>query len=111
MFLERQTDPAHAYHIRLNEKTTAHEKKQGEAFAREFCHSCTSLTNQAMVAALTQMMKEHPTEQQNMMRFCVAFIAEMSLQSSADERKRASVDLAEEFMKYTSYHCRALPKI
>lgn len=49
-------------------------------------------TTVATVARL--VAADHPTHQQSVMRFCVAYIREMSLQQWPDARNQASVTLA-----------------
>lgn len=103
------TDPAHAFPI-FNENVSETETIDGEKFATEFSNFCNDMRRDPKGVALDNLMREHRTIQQSMMRFCMAFIARMADQRS-DLRNEASVELAKQIMERTDYEKRALPTI
>lgn len=105
-------DPANAFPIGKSEDYTVSktEREDGEAFAAEFSNFCNTMSGLPQGIALDLLMRDHRTIQQNMMRFCMAFIARMADQSY-DLRNEASVELAKEIMERTDYASRALPKV
>ncbi len=102
-------DPAHAFG-RDTDKVSADQTKSGEEFAQLFSTFCNVMNNGPKTVAIDKMIRDHRTIQQNMMRFCLAFIARMAEQRS-DLRNEASVELAKQIMDRTDYQARALPKI
>jgi len=102
-------DPAHAFG-RDTDKVSTDDTKIGETFADQFSSFCNSMGNGPKTVAIDKMIRDHRSIQQNMMRFCLAFIARMAEQSS-DLRNEASVELAKQIMDRTDYEARALPKI
>lgn len=103
-------DPAHAFTDVDIQELPFVIREDGERFAEEFSNFCNDMRKGPKSVALEKMMREHRTIQQNMMRFCLAFIAKMADQNH-DFRNEASVKLAKEIMERTEYESRALPYI
>lgn len=107
--MKYQHDPANAFPVH-SENASPNDKKTGEEFANAFSNFCNSMSNAPKGVAIDKMLRDHRSIQQNMMRFCLAFIARMADQSH-DLRNEASVKLANEIMENTEYASRALPRI
>jgi len=67
-------------------------------------------SRRAIPEAVDLCMAEHRTNQQSLMRFCVAFIEAMAEQKT-DLRNECSVQLAQKFVQATTARDRALPYI
>lgn len=77
------------------------DEQKGEDFASLFGDFCNTYNRKPQKIAVAKMLKDHRTNQQNMMRFCMMFIEEMAKQDS-DGRNEASVELAKEIMNLDS---------
>jgi len=105
--MKYENDPANAFN---GKNASTNDTKAGEEFANAFSNFCNVMAQAPKAVAIDKMLRDHRSIQQNMMRFCMAFIARMADQSS-DLRNEASVKLANEIMENTEYASRALPRI
>ena len=103
-------DPANAFPINNDGDASTEDMKEAQAFAAEFSNFCNTMSGLPQGIALDLLMREHRTIQQNMMRFCMAFIARLA-DERHDLRNEASVQLANQIMERTDYASRALPKV
>jgi len=80
-----------------------------EEFVKTFSQFVNSGFRSSGQEAAALCMNDHPTLQQGMMCFCVAFIEEMAKKQHVDLRNEASRDLARQFIEACPE--RALPFI
>lgn len=80
-----------------------------EEFAKTFSQFVNSGFRRCGQEAAVICVNDHPTLQQGMMSFCVAFMEEMAKKEYVDLRNEASRDLARQFIEACPE--RALPFI
>lgn len=85
------------------------EHEDANEFALIFGEFVNNMNDKPKRLAVAQLMREHRTIQQNMMRFVMFFVEAMS-QQSFDLRNEASIELAKAIMQI-DVRTRTLPRI
>ena len=70
-------------------------KQAGIKFAEDFLHFINNMDDEPKKFAIEKILNNHPTLQQNAMRFFLAFVEQMAQKEYTDARNDASKKLAQ----------------